>query len=106
MLSHLALFVTGRVNYGIGTCTYSVQVGTAITLHMYCISLGLFLSCLCVFLSRQKSWRPASIADGCGPVVDVPFGDAGSFVISSMSSGQSSGLSIGLASLVAYGLWS
>ena len=34
----------------------------------------------------------ASIANGCGPVVNVPLGVAGSFVISSMTSGPSIGL--------------
>ena len=34
----------------------------------------------------------ASIANGCGPVVNVPLGVAGTFVISSMTSGPSIGL--------------
>ena len=45
------------------------------------------------FCSASVSlWRHASIADGCGPAVNVPLGVAGSFVISSMSSGPSIGL--------------
>ena len=42
VLSHLALLVTGRISCGGETCPYSVQVGTGIILHKYCISLWLF----------------------------------------------------------------
>ena len=55
MLSHLALLVTGRVSCGGETCAYSVQVGTGINLHKYCISLWLFLSCFFVLSFRVRS---------------------------------------------------
>ena len=107
MLSHLALLVTGRISCGGETCPYSVQVGTGIILHKYCISLWLFCPVFVLFCHVRSNtnnikmafcsasvslWRHASIADGCGPVVNVPLGVAGSFVISSMSSGPSIGL--------------
>ena len=91
LLSHLALLVTGRVSCGGETCTYSMQVGTGVTLHKYCISLWLFLSCcfchvrsntdikMAFFSASVSLQRHASIASGCGPVVNVPLGLLGHF---------------------------